>query len=277
MRTSSRIRSAAAAWRWARLPLALLTLSALVACGSDSPTTETSADGGDAGTPEVEGVLPGDDDFGDAGETEGGTVDPPGEADAGPLGQNGCPILTFPSGIHLQTVPDATLTKSYASISDSTYYPKPLCFIDTAALVDPVAKKTYDTSVQLSPHFQLSELVATELSYSKRVLVNPTLIAKLEAFRAALGGESVNISSGYRSPPHQRAVCRGICGKDSCPGLCAARSRHSWGDAADIGVVPTNRLGNAGCTAKFNFVYQEGNHLHLDLNPQHPICTKQIL
>jgi hypothetical protein len=198
-------------------------------------------------------------------------------------------------------VPDVALTKTYASISDNKSYPKPLCFIDTAALVDPVAKKTYDTSAQVSPHFQLKELVQTELSYSKRVLLSPTLIAKLEAFRAALGGESVNISSGYRSPAHQRAVCQSICGKDSCPGLCAARSghesfpqmdwqtarwcaglcaarsRHSWGDAADIGVVPTNRYGDAGCAAKFNFVYQEGNHLHLDLNPEHPICTKQIL
>ncbi len=253
---------------------ALLVIASCVSCGDDPPKESANAD---SGTPEVEGPLPGDDVIADGGVQEGGTVNPPGEVDAGPISANGCPVLTFPSGIHLQTVPDATLSQSYASISDTTNYPKPLCFIDTAALQDPVAKKTYDTSVQLSPHFQLVELVSTELSYSKRVLLNPTLIAKLEAFRAALGGESVSISSGYRSPAHQRAVCQSICNKDVCPGICAARSRHSWGDAADIGVVPTNRYGDAGCAAKFNFVYQEGNHLHLDLNPEHPICTKQIL
>ena len=256
---------------------ALLLATSLFACGDDPPK-EAAADGGDAGVTEVEGPLPGDDTFDDGGGVEeGGTINPPGEADAGPAAANGCPVLTFPSGIHLQTVPDATLSKSYASISDTKNYPKPLCFIDTAALQDPIAKKTYDTSVLVSAHFQLIELVGTELSYSKRVLLSPTLLAKLEAFRADLGGESVNITSGYRSPAHQRAVCQSICGKDSCSGLCAARSRHSWGDAADIGVVPTNRYGDAGCKAKFNFVYQEGNHLHLDLNPEHPICTKQIL
>lgn len=258
------------------LRLALTVLAAaLMGCGSDSQSTPARDAGGDSG--DLEGPLPGDDIVGDGGVFEGGTINPPGEVDAGPVSANGCPVLTFPSGIRLQTVKDATLSASYSSISDTMSYPKPLCFIDTAALVDPIANKTYDTSVQLSPHFQLSELVQTELSYSKRVLVNPTLIAKLEAFRAALGGEAVNISSGYRSPAHQRAVCQSICNEDSCPGICAARSRHSWGDAADIGVVPTNRYGDAGCTAKFNFVYQEGNHLHLDLNPEHPICTKQIL
>jgi hypothetical protein len=68
-----------------------------------------------------------------------------------------------------------------------------------------------------------------------------------------------------------------LCGQDSCPGTCAERSRHSWGDAADVGVYPTQAQADAACKAQFNYVYLEGNHLHLDLNPEHAICTVNIL
>jgi uncharacterized protein YcbK (DUF882 family) len=85
------------------------------------------------------------------------------------------------------------------------------------------------------------------------------------------------VTSGYRSPAHQRATCQDLCGRDSCSGTCAARSRHSWGDAVDLGVYPTKTQANAACTAKFNYIYLEGNHLHLDLNPTHAICTEDIL
>ena len=122
----------------------------------------------------------------------------------------------------------------------------------------------------------LKELVGTELAYGHFMLVSPTLIKKLDAYRDGLG-EAVNLSSGYRSPAHQRATCRSICGKDSCGNVCAARSRHSWGDAADQGIAPSAHLADVACDAKFNFVYREGNHMHLDLNPDHKICTVNIL
>ena len=108
------------------------------------------------------------------------------------------------------------------------------------------------------------------------MLLSSELVAKLDAYREALG-ESVGLTSGYRSPAHQRAVCRGLCGADSCPGTCAARSRHSWGDAADHGVPPSSHYADAACSAKFNFVFREGDHMHLDLDPEHPICTVSIL
>jgi hypothetical protein len=72
--------------------------ASLMACGDRSPGAEGADAGDDAGAGEVEGPLPGDDVFGDGGADEGGTINPPGEADAGPPSANGCPVLTFPSG-----------------------------------------------------------------------------------------------------------------------------------------------------------------------------------
>ncbi|MEO8877775.1 MAG: D-Ala-D-Ala carboxypeptidase family metallohydrolase, partial [Polyangiaceae bacterium] len=125
-------------------------------------------------------------------------------------------------------------------------------------------------------HFALSELVRGEAPYGHFVLVSPTLIKKLDAYRDGLG-TSVTLSSGYRSPAYQRAVCRSICGKDACGGICAARSRHSWGDAIDHAIAPSAHLADVACGARFNFVFREGNHMHLDLNPDHKICTVAIL
>jgi hypothetical protein len=188
----------------------------------------------------------------------------------------GCPASTFPSGLVLQTFPDASASAEYASISDSGNYPQPTCFLDLDRLYDPSARAMRTLDVKLSDHFALTELVGTELDYSHRALVSAVLVAKLEAFRANWG-QAVNLSSGYRSPAHQRAVCQSMCGQDSCPGTCAVRSRHSWGDAADVGVYPTQEQADAACKAQFNYVYLEGNHLHLDLNPEHAICTVNIL
>src|SRR5262249_29855143 len=160
----------------------------------------------------------------------------------------------------------------YASISDNGSYPQPKCFLDLDRLYDPVARVMQPLGVKVAAHFALDELVGTELSYSRRALLSPTLIDKLEAFRTNWGHEAP-LSTGYGWPAHQREVCQGICGADSCPGTCAARSRHSWGDAVDVAVYPTQAQADAACKAKINFVYLEGNHLHLDLNPDHAICT----
>lgn len=243
----------------------LFAAGCVVGCGqgdgSTEPTGDTYADGeGDGG-----GIVL------DAGPVQ------PGDMPAPNVGADGgCPVLAFPSGIQIRTKEDAKMTAEYASISDEGSYPLPKCFIDVDDLYDPAAGTTYDVSVMVGKHFALSELVGTELPYSHKVLVSPTLVQKLDAYRDALG-EAVDLSSGYRSPEHQRAVCQSLCGHDSCSGTCAARSRHSWGDAADHGVTPTKKYSDAGCKARFNYVYREGNHVHLDLNPDHAICTVDIL
>lgn len=188
----------------------------------------------------------------------------------------GCPTLTFPTGVNIRTKPDAKMTAEYTDIADEGSYPLPTCFIDTDDLYDPVTGDTNTVDVMVGKHFALSELVGTELAYGHKVLLSPTLVQKLDAYRDNLG-DAVDLSSGYRSPVHQRAVCQSLCGKDSCPGTCAARSRHSWGDAADHGVPPSAHYANAACAARFNYVFREGDHMHLDLNPDHTICTVDIL
>ncbi len=253
-------------------------LSGLGCSSSDAPPEGTDYEGDDGGgtvqTPGPGAPVEGEDDA-------GAKPPPPpsdgGKADAGPARPpNGCPALAFPSGVTLQTKPDAKMTAQYTSISDTGDYPLPKCFIDIDDLYDPTTGQVHDINVMVGKYFSLAEMVGTELSYGHKVLLSPTLIAKLDAYRMNLG-KSVNITSGYRSPAHQRAVCRSICGMDACPPQCATRSRHSWGDAADHGVYPTKVYSDAACAAKFNFVYREGDHVHVDLNPAHQICTVQIL
>lgn len=198
-------------------------------------------------------------------------------ADGGNGGSNSCPVLEFPSGVRFQSVPDEELTRSYEAIADEENYVRPVCFLDTSALVDLATGAGSDLDVLLSPHFRLREFVENAVRYNPRVLLSPSLVEKLERFRSAMGDRPVVLSSGYRSPAHQRAVCRDMCGADSCPGRCATRSRHSWGDAIDVGVLPKNEHAAAACNAEFRYVFLEGDHLHLDLNPQHEPCTVDIL
>lgn len=188
----------------------------------------------------------------------------------------GCPVLAFPSGVSIQTIPDATMTAVYQSIADNKNYPLPQCFIDTDNMIDLQTGNKLTVDSNASMNFTFREFVGTSLGYTRKVLLSPTLVMKIQKFRENLG-RGVRISSGYRSPQHQRAVCRGICGKDACPGLCAARSRHSWGDAVDIGELPTKTHSDAACAANVNYVYLEGDHTHIDLNPEHKICTVDIL
>lgn len=211
----------------------------------------------------------------DAATGHDGATPPDAAHDSGHPG-NGCPIIAYPSGVHIQTKPNAARTAEYTSIADNGDYPLPKCFLDTDDLFDPVASTTYDLDVMVGKHFTLRELVGTELPYGHLMLLSEVLVAKLDGYREALAA-SVALTSGFRSPSHQRAVCRGLCGQDVCPGTCAERSRHSWGDAADHGVPPSQHYADAACTAQFNYVFREGDHMHLDLNPAHKICTVQIL
>ncbi len=182
-----------------------------------------------------------------------------------------CPSLEFPSGLHLQTYEDAAMSATYDTIADDACYPRPECWIDVDHLLDPTTGIVHDISVSVSDHFQLSEFVETELPYSHKVLLDPALVSELEAFRSAHGGVPVKLTSGYRSPDHQRAVCQDVCGQDCCPddplNPCACRSRHEWGDAADIAsATPASLYADAG-DADFGYCLAESGHLHVDMNP----------
>jgi hypothetical protein len=191
---------------------------------------------------------------------------------------NGCPILEFPSGIHIQTVPNAAMSATYTDHLSSGQT-APTCFLDVTHLDDPVANQTYDMSVYVATHFQLVELVGTEVDqgYGNFVLLNPTAVASLEKFREDLG-VPVEINSGFRGPRHQEDTCRSICGDPlGCAGTCANNSRHMWGDAFDLPMeFYTTQDTNLACSVGFKFTYLEaGTHLHIDQNPAYSTCVQE--
>ena len=137
------------------------------------------------------------------------------------------------------------------------------------------------TNPKLADHFTFYEYVATEIDpkgtgspdpangYSMRVLIDASMMSHLEKLRLAYGSP-VNITSGFRSPPHQKAICNSICGKDQCTDAsgavtCAKNSRHMWGAAADMSLMYESAANMAG----FPFVFHEnggtGPHLHVDM------------
>jgi hypothetical protein len=187
--------------------------------------------------------------------------------------------VTFPTGIVLETVTDAALTAEYKALGvGSCTLPK--CFLDTENLVSPDGTK-HDIHVKVGVHFEMYELVGTEVdpngtgnvdpahAYSTRVLLSPDFMAHLDKLRDAYGGP-VTITSGFRSPPHQHAICQSICGADQCTDAsgavtCAKNSRHMWGAAADMSLM----YESAANQASFPFVFHEnggtGPHLHVDM------------
>jgi len=187
-------------------------------------------------------------------------------------------VLAFPSGIHVQTVTDAATTASYTNhLKSGETAPK--CFLDTNSLQDPVANTTYTLSVHVAAHFQLSELVGTEISqgWGHFVLISPAAVDSLEKFRVSVGGP-VSVNSGYRGPKHQESVCNGLCGNPlGCPGTCSNNSRHMWGDAFDLPTQFYNSTDtNLACQDGFKFTYLEsGTHLHIDQNPAYATCVMQ--
>lgn len=192
---------------------------------------------------------------------------------------SGCPAVTFPSGLVLDTVKDDALTAQYVALG-VTGCAAPSCFIDVTSLTSPDGS-THDVHAKIADHFELYELIATEVdpnatgnvdpahAYSTRVLVDPNLVSHLETMRG-IYGSAVTLTSGFRSPPHQRAVCESICGAPSCTDAsgtvtCAKNSRHMWGAAADMSLV----YESAATAAGFPFVFHEGGgtapHLHVDM------------
>jgi uncharacterized protein YcbK (DUF882 family) len=77
-------------------------------------------------------------------------------------------------------------------------------------------------ALALSDHFRLIEFACRD--GSDAVLVHPALIVMLEAIREAAGGKPVHLTSGYRTPEHNRWVGG------------STHSRHVMGMAADITV-----------------------------------------
>jgi lysozyme len=190
----------------------------------------------------------------------------------------GCPVLTFPSGIKIQTVENAAMTASYTGHLNSGQQ-APTCFIDVTNMHNPDTGETYDLTVHVATNFQMQELVGTEVNqgWGNFVLVNPAAVTSLQAFRAAVGGP-VSVNSGFRGPKHQESVCQGLCGNPlGCPGTCANNSRHMWGDAYDLPTTfYSSYYTNLACDAGFKFTYLEaGTHLHVDQNPAYATCVMQ--
>ena len=82
-------------------------------------------------------------------------------------------------------------------------------------------------SGQLSAHFSLSEFKSKDGAPTPQSVVGnlKALAQNLEVLRAATGGKSISVNSGYRSPAHNKKVGG------------ASKSLHMTGKAADIRVA----------------------------------------
>ncbi len=192
---------------------------------------------------------------------------------------DGCPALQFPSGVKIQTVADAVLEAAYKNHLDAGQT-EPKCFIDVDHLVDPDSGASLSySSVRLSDHFLLRELVGTEVSqgYSRRVLLEPSAVQALESFRTTVG-IPFSPTSGYRSPLHQEATCKSLCGQAWCAGTCARYSRHMWGDAFDLPLTfYSYAYAQKACDAGFSYAFNESHtHLHVDMSPRSSSCVIQF-
>jgi peptidase M15-like protein len=237
--------------------------------GGGQGTTGNPGGGGGGGA----GVSGGGEDAGahpDASKEDGGS--PP--HDSGP--PNPCPALTYPSGVVIQSFENAAMTASYADhLAAGESAPK--CFLDTDNLVDPTSGQVHDLSVNVAAHFQLVELVGTEVNggYGHIVLAEPKAVESLEKFRETLN-TPVSVISGFRSPKHQEDVCNSLCGNPlGCPGTCANNSRHMFGDAFDLPLeFYTTPDEEVACNVGFKFAFLEsGTHLHVDQNPAYSSCV----
>ena len=189
-----------------------------------------------------------------------------------------CPVITYPSGLHVQTYADAAMSATYANHLSAGQV-APTCFVDVDRLFDPTTGTTSPLSAQVSAHYTFDELVGTEVlqGFGHDVLLSPAAVTALEAFRD-LVGQPVSVNSGYRSPRHQESVCQQLCGDPlGCAGTCANSSRHMWGDAFDLPLAFYSAVDeDRACSAGFRFAYLEsGTHLHIDQNPAYATCLEQ--
>ena len=202
-----------------------------------------------------------------------------GGTHAPPPGANGCPVLTYPSGVQIQTFPDAATTAVYANHLTSAQT-APKCFLDVHNLIDPRSGEPMQSSVHLSKDFTLDDVVQTETAkYGQFVLVNADAIAALQKFHDLAGGQ-MKLNSGFRSPKHQEDTCQSVCPDHNplgCTDTCSKYSRHMWGDAFDLPTAFYNTTDtNLACQDGFKFTYLEsGTHLHIDQNPAYATCVQQ--
>ena len=231
-----------------------IAIASLAACGSDDATVTPALDAGALPPGEVDSASP----------------------EAAP--SNPCAPLRFPSGVTIQTFPNAAKTASYKGHLGAGQK-APTCFLDVSNLLDAVTHEVHPITVGIGAHFTLEELVGTEVSqgYGNFVLMEPAAVAALDKFRDAVG-IPVSVNSGFRSPKHQEDVCTSLCGDPlGCPGTCANNSRHMFGDAFDLPLdFYTTPDEQRACDSGFKFAYKEsGTHLHIDQNPAYDACVIQ--
>lgn len=87
-----------------------------------------------------------------------------------------------------------------------------------------------DEDVLLSPHFSLGQFLCKQEGSPRFAAVSTSLIAKLEAVleevnASGFQASTLHVMSGFRTPWYNRAI-----------GNRTTRSRHLWGDAADVWV-----------------------------------------
>lgn len=134
--------------------------------------------------------------------------------------------------------------------------------------------------MQLSEHFSLEELIASEVAARQGIDNTPSpsimanlrmLAAGLERVRAALGGKPIHVSSGYRCLALNRAVGG------------AARSAHIDGLAADIlcpqfgaPLVVCEAIVTAGITTD-QIIHEFGHWCHVAFAAPTQVARGQLL
>ncbi len=111
-----------------------------------------------------------------------------------------------------------------------TYHADPDPESAYAAPVGFVEVRPDDEDVLLSPHFTLGQFLCKQPGEPRFAVVSFELMLKLEAVLEALNeagidAPTLHVMSGFRTPWYNRAI-----------GNKTTRSRHLWGDAADVWV-----------------------------------------
>lgn len=112
----------------------------------------------------------------------------------------------------------------------------------------------YRNRLQIAPHFDLAEF---EDPTTGQVIIDARLLAALQQLREKFGAP-IRVSSGYRTPSHNRAVS-GV-----------ANSRHLTGQAADL-VVNQDQMQPLAVIAESLpqlLVIREADHVHVELAPR---------
>lgn len=107
--------------------------------------------------------------------------------------------------------------------------------------------------IKVSEHFTLREF---EDSTTHQVMLDPRLVEKLEALRA-LVGVPIKVTSGYRTPEHNREVGG------------AHDSQHELGKAADITWTGIEMTRASALASQVGFTgigtYPKDGHIHVDV------------